>query len=136
MSTLHLTPEEQTLFHALPDALREGWSADAEVLTVADEPPRKLVRLKLLSLQDPTLRALQDRLSRMEDPAAAAAALAELDLSSVSQEDLAELVFAMGPSSLSTLIASLLKSASTDEDLEDLASLTFLRRELLSAANV
>lgn len=133
MNTLHLTQDELSAFQSLPDALREGWQADNESFPISDEPPRKLVRLKLLSLQDPALRRLQEKLSEMDDPDAAALELASLDLSAVSYDDLAELVFAMGPAPLSVLILHLLQSAKTDDDIGDIASLAFLRHELLSA---
>lgn len=134
MNTLHLTDNERAAFRSLPSALTEGWVAEVESVPVSDEPPRKLVRLKLLSLQDPTLRSLQEKLSAMQDPDEAAMELASLDLGAVSHEDLAEIVFAIGPAPLSTLILHLLKTAGTDADLEDVACLAFLRHELLSAS--
>jgi len=136
MTTLHLTRDESSVFQSLPDALRDGWQVDDESSVISDEPPRKLVRLKLLSLKDPSLKRLQEKLSPMDDPEQAAAELATLDLAAVPYEDLAELVFAMGPASLSVLIVHMLRSATTDGDLEDISALTFLRHELLSASNV
>ena len=135
MNTLHLTQKELPLFAALPDSLREGWQTEPETAVIQDEPPRKLVRLKLLTLRDPSLQSLQQKLSSMNNPEEAASLLASVDLSAVPYDDLAELVFAMGPASMSVIIAHLLESAQSDEQLEDLSALTFLRHELLSTSH-
>lgn len=134
MNTLQLTHGELALFAAIPDAVREGWDAQPETLPVVDEPPRKLIRLQLLTLRDPSLQALQRSLSAMDDPEKAALALADVDFHAVSYDDLAELCFAMGPASLTTIITHLLRQAASDEDLASIASLTFLRHELLTAS--
>jgi len=130
---LWLTAEERTFFMTLPAELRDGWELQAETQTFTDTSERRAARLGLVRLHDPALLALRDKAKEASSPEALAALLAEMDLHDVTEDDLAELFFALGPDALTGLIAPLLRAAKTDGDLDDVASLLLIRHSLLAS---
>lgn len=134
MSTpLWLTADEQTVFAAFSPELRDGWEVQEETQTFADTSDRRAARLGLVRLHDPALLALRDKAKEASSPEALAALLAEMDVHDVSEDDLAELFFALGPDALTGLVVPLLREAKTDGDLDDVASLLLIRHSLLAS---
>ena len=131
MMTLTLTPEEKTLFEALPDNMREGWSVETENLTYEDDPQKRMVRLSFVRLHDPALLELREKAQTMERPEDIVTLVQDADLSDVADDDIAELFFAIGPSALSLYVRELLHTAGNDKDLEHISSLTLVRHALL-----
>lgn len=134
MASLYLTKEEKKIFDALSEGVRDGWEVEEENGTFDDNAEKMRTRLALLRLHDPKLMSLRDKASGSTDIDRIAELVQEMDLSGISEDDLAELFFALGPSVLSTIIGDLLKSATTDKDIDDLQSLTFIRHELLASS--
>ncbi|MDD3896957.1 MAG: hypothetical protein PHU04_03910 [Candidatus Peribacteraceae bacterium] len=133
-NALSLTADEQKLFDALPDGLKEGWVITEEQGTYSDTPRHRMMRMQLMHLHDPKMQEFLGKAKATEgDEKALAALVARTDLSDVSDGDLAELFFVLGPAPLSALILSLLRAVKSDEDIDDLASLTLIRNSLLSA---
>ncbi len=64
---------------------------------------------------------------------AAVAIIAEHDLQGIPDDDLSQIVFALGPDVLSQVIWMLIRKTSKIADLEQIAVLSFLRHEILSA---
>jgi hypothetical protein len=134
IATLHLTVAERQFFDALPDGLKEGWVLGEENLSYADDPRHRTMRMQLMHLHDPKMQEfLEQAKAKAGDDQSLAAFISETDLSDVSDGDLAELFFVLGPGPLGVLIPSLLKEVSTDEHLEDIASLTLIRHTLLTS---
>ena len=131
---LHLTAAERQLFDALSDGLKEGWVLEEERLTYADDPRHRTMRMQLMHLHDPKMQEfLEQAKAKAGDDQSLAALIMGTDLSDVSDGDLAELFFVLGPGPLAVLISSLLKEVSTDEHIDDIASLTLIRHTLLTS---
>lgn len=133
MRTLHLTMQEQVLFDTLPDALREGWETEAETLSYEDTPQRRMIRLSLLRLHDPKLLAFREQAKQAQSAEEIAVLMESIDLKDVDEGDLAELFFALGPVTLSLLIAALLRTVKTDTDIEGITALTVIRHSVLAS---
>ena len=133
MNPLFLLREEQAAFEALSSDLREGWEVEMETATYEDSVEKQIMRLSILRLHDPTLKELRDKAQSAGSVEEVATLLQDFDLKDVDEDDLAELFFAMGPTILSQLIASLLASAKTDDDIEGITALTTIRHSVLHA---
>ncbi len=133
MNELFLTAVEQKLFDALSSDLREGWNVELESDSPTETSEHIRMRLYLLQLNDPKLVSFRERIKACETSDALAAQIAKMDLSGVSDEDLAELFFALGPNALSFLIADGLTNAKTDTDLDAIEALMLIRHSLLTA---
>jgi hypothetical protein len=133
MKTLFLTPQEQAVFDALSDDLKEGWETEGETLTYDDTPQKRMIRLSLLRLHDPVLLELRDRAEKAQSPEELANLLHDLDLKDIDDGDLASLFFALGPVVLSQLISHLLGAVTNDKDIEGVTALTVIRHSILSS---
>lgn len=138
MNTLYfLSASEQQAFDCLPALLREGWQRQESKGTGVTEPSeRQKVRARLMRVHDPMLQGFLAKAKVCGSDAELTSLLATIDFSSVHQDDLLELTFALGPDRLSSIILSCLRSAKTDQDLLGIASLMFLREELFAASSV
>ncbi len=125
--------QEQVLFDTLPDALREGWETEAETLSYEDTPQRRMIRLSLLRLHDPKLLAFREQAKQAQSAEEIAVLMESIDLKDVDEGDLAELFFALGPVTLSLLIAALLRTVKTDTDIEGITALTVIRHSVLAS---
>lgn len=134
MEPLFLTADERKVFDALPAAVREGWEVRAERDAVPDDAARRAMRLQLLHLHDPALRAFVRSAGETKDSAALTALVLGMDLKGVADADLAELCFALGPVPLTAIIADLLPKTKTDDDLEGVQAIALIRHSLLAAA--
>lgn len=133
MNTLYLTADEKKLFDALPAAVRDGWVIELEQRTFVDTPEKRNMRFSLVRLHDPKLLAFRDRIASMSSADALISVMKDMDMQGVSEDDLAELFFALGPNVLSVIIPALITAATTDASLEEVCSLSVLRRSLLSS---
>lgn len=133
MNILHLTPAEQSLFEALPSALREGWVIETENRGYVDTPQRMEIRMALLRLHDPKLLALREKTATAQSADEVAAIIADTDLHGVDNDDLASLFFALGPTITSSLIAYMIPQAESDKDVEAVTALALIRHAMLNA---
>ncbi len=125
MNTLFLTTEEQKVFQALPDKLREGWTVEVERSTVYETNEELAMRQKMSSFEEfPQVASLAKQVAEGN-------ALEKLSLNDVPQEVLPELCFCIGATGLSVLMSKLLGEIQSDEDLEGLMGLSLLRHEML-----
>ena len=131
--TLWLTASEQAAFKEISDSVKEGWEVKAETGTVEDTPEKRTMRLALTRLHDPKLLKLREKAQNASSDKELAMLLQETDLQNVQEDDLAELFFALGPESLTTLIGAMIKDAASDDDLEGIVSLTVIRNSLNNA---
>jgi len=130
--TLYLTADERKLFTVLSDSLKEGWVIEEEHLTYADNPRHRTMRMQLMHLHDPKMQeVLAQAQAKAGDDQGLAALMLHTDLSDVSDGDLAELFFVLGPGPLGALIPQLLRGVSADEHIDDIASLALIRHTLL-----
>lgn len=133
MNILHLTSSEQTLFEALPSALREGWVIETETRGYVDTPDKMEIRMALLRLHDPKLIALREKTSTAKNVDEVAVIIGETDLHGVDDDDLASLFFALGPDAISKLITYMIPKSETDKDVEGVTALALIRHAILNA---
>ena len=131
MDTVYLTSAERSLFDALPDSVRNGWQIAEETLTVAESPAQRRMRLHLLQLRDPKLKNFITEARGKNSVDELATFVLSMDLKGVSEADLAELFFALGPTALTLIIADSLKKVKTDDDLDGINALVTIRHSLL-----
>ncbi|MFH1444638.1 MAG: hypothetical protein ABIG34_04620 [Candidatus Peregrinibacteria bacterium] len=125
MNTLYLTTEEQKMFQALSDELKEGWTVEKEQSTAYETREELEMRQKMSSFDEfPQVASLAKQVTE-------GSPLEKLSLQDVPQEVLPELCFVIGATGLSVLITSLLKEIQSDEDVEGLMGLSLLRHEML-----
>jgi hypothetical protein len=139
LNTAFLTSQEQALFEALPDTLREGWKVEPETVTHKDSEKQKKLRFMLFSAYAPHLRVLIHSLESASTDKEMQKILMTADLKELSDTALAEIFFTMGPNSLSLFIVAMLEQVKDDEELERIVSLSVIRHSLLrsfSASNV
>lgn len=133
LTTLHLTAHEQEVFHGLSEELKDGWSVEPENRDIRDTNEKRLMRMHLLQLQDPKLTMLRDKALHTQSVEDLAMLIQSHDLEGVDTGDLNEIFFAIGPVVLTTLITYMLKNVQNDQDIEGIASLSYIRSLILSS---
>jgi hypothetical protein len=132
MQPLWLTAHEQTLFKALPSSLREGWEVRDETLTFKDSGEQRAARMSLMRLHDPKLIGFREEAQKLSSEELTAL-IKKTDLRGVSDDDIGELFFALGPDLLTRILDSMLQSATSDSDLDDIAAMITVRHSLLAS---
>lgn len=125
--TLFLKADERTLFDRLPESMQEGWSVQEDVMDYIDSPDRRRVRMSAICIQDPRLKAFHDRLHASITLEEATQLLQDLDVRTMHDVDVREIVYALGPDVLSAIIALVLRTAASDEDLLDVVAYSTAR---------
>ena len=131
MATLYLTPTEQKLFEKLSPELREGWEVEAEKLVFEDTPQKRRIRLSIMRVNDPWMKALTDRVASVNSEQELASLIEGIDLKGISSDDLTEIFFGLGPDALSWPIGAQLVEAASDQDVEAASALSTIRHYLL-----
>ena len=131
MTVLVLTADEKKAFTALPDALKEGWQVQDETTKFSDTAEEQMMRIKLMELKgfqfaDLPLKSKNITPEQLEEWAKS------LSLSKLSDDDMTEIFFALGPVSLSRIIVQLLELAQNDQDVEFVSALATIRHVLFS----
>jgi hypothetical protein len=133
MKTLMLTAEEEKLFSKFSQELRSGWEVVREEKTYEDSEDRREIRFQLLRLHDPSLRSFCEKAGQMKTPEDFAALAKSIDLQKVSNEELAQMFFALGPTVITAMAQAVLGVAVTHDDIEIAAALFVLRHEILDS---
>jgi hypothetical protein len=133
MNTLYLTATEQSLYDSLSDALRDGWTTKDESLTFRDTDHRRRIRFEMLKLDDPRMQHFMEKASQTETADALDALIKGTDFTEVSDADFSELMFAIGPDGVTTLLHAALKTAKDDDDVAYAAELSNIRHGLLES---
>lgn len=134
MNMLNLTKIELALFNALPADVRDGWKVVEETLTFEDTDYRRHMRLSVMKLHDPRLVSLRGKLLDLKDkPQEAQKVLDDLDLSSVNDDDMLQLFYAMGPDPITFMILHLLQPGADDEAVKMASALSVIRHVILLA---
>ncbi len=134
--TLYLTADEKKIFDTLDKKVTTGASIEMETQTFEDTNEKRAIRMRNLTVQNPSLQKLQLEMQTGQFTENELATKAEsLDLNSLSQDDVMELAFAWGPDVFSTMIQAGLPAAVSQDDLESLAQMAAIRHGLLLAMN-
>lgn len=125
-TTLYLTADESAVFSALPESLREGWTVEPETGTAYEDDDVLKVRAGMARFDSyPELKGLAAQV-------ASGTPLSPSQITKIPESVLPELYFTMGARGVGRLIAMLLRNVKTDEDVEGLAGLTHIRRDILN----
>jgi hypothetical protein len=133
MTSLYLTTTEQSLFDSLSDSLREGWSTKPETLTFHDSDHRRRIRFEMLKLDDPRTKHFMEKAAQIETAEELDALIKGTDFTDVSDADFSELMFAIGPDGVTTMLHAALKTAKDDDDVSYAAELSHVRHGLLES---
>lgn len=133
MDILFLTKAEHALLKQRFPQYEKEYTYAEENHEVKDSSRRMMLRLSLVRLRSPSLIALRDKITKATTLEAAVAIIAEHDLKGTPDEDLSQIMFALGPDVLGEVLWMLLRFAQSHDDLEHIATLSFLRHEILSA---
>lgn len=130
---IYLMVDEMKLFSALPPALQDGWKVQEETQSYADSDRKRQVRLEMLRLSSPNLRAIADMTKGAATTEEFMALAEKIDLGQMSEKDMGSTLFALGPDIVTGLLHESLKTAKTDEDVQTAAALSQLRHISLDA---
>lgn len=132
MPTLHLTPDEQEIFSALPGDIRADVVVVPEKITFIDTDEQRAVRMRTLVIKNPALQELKPKLAAANAGWQLVEYAREFDFASLSKEELIDLYYTMGPDPMTAMIEHLLREVQCAQDIEDIAPLTFIRHGVLS----
>lgn len=133
MDILFLTTAEHALLLQRFPHFTDSYTYAEETHTFTDSARRMMLRLSLVRLRSPSLIRLRDAISTAATLEDAVAIIAGHDLKGVPDEDLSQIVFALGPDVIGQVIWMLIRKISDVKDLDHVAVLSFLRHEVLSA---
>ncbi len=131
MKAIYLTKEEELVFNKLPLESRKQWKVENEVVDYVDTDEQRKIRIELLSLNSPALQSLKKNLLVAVSDDQIKKIMIEADISQISDGDLAELFFAMGPTVPGFIILQLLHEVLAAKDIEAIHALSVIRRNLL-----
>lgn len=122
MNSLYLTQAEQELFSALPESLRDGWKVEREKIDYVDSQEKQRVRCKFMKLSSGlhTVPPIASQ-SAFEDW------VSSLDLARLTDDDLREIFYALGPISIGRILERTIPLIQTDSDIEGVAAIALLR---------
>ncbi len=132
-ASLWLTKDEQKIFSALSDALRDGWKVVEETQVYEDTALNQRIRVDLTELQSPVLKDLQERLKNAKSKEDFVKITIDTDISMVTEHDVSQLFFMLGPDAVTGLIKGAIENAKTDDDLSLASTLSELRHEMLAS---
>ena len=125
-TTLYLTPAESARFAAFSDALREGWTVEPETGTAYESLDVLKVRAGMARFD--SYPALHDLVKNAADTGT----LDPSFLARMPESVLPELCFTIGARGITALIAALFAMAADDADIEGIAGLSHIRRDILA----
>jgi hypothetical protein len=135
MDALYLTQAEQRLFQALPAALSAGGEVKDETQQYEETSRKRSIRFQIARLHDPALLRFREKALDTKSEDEFRALVQSVDLGKISERDMGQLLFALGPNGLSVIISGILKNAVKAEDIAMAASFSELRHELLASLN-
>jgi hypothetical protein len=125
MNTLYLSKAEQKLWNAFPEALREGWNVETEGNDGYETDDELRMNTCLTTMHK--YEAVQEMLN-----AASNGKEISLSLAGVPDEAALDFFFTIGARGIANLIATLMASAFTDNDIMTLSALAEARHEILT----
>jgi hypothetical protein len=131
----HSSHSSPTMAHPLylTEDVKEGWKIEMETQKFEDSQERMKIRFQFLNIENEGMKSLLSGLQNAGTPEEAKKILESADISSLSEPDTREFLFAIGPVGIGQMLAALLLDASSDADLENAADLSFARHELLAS---
>lgn len=118
MQTLRLTNDELRQFESLPADIRGEWKTDTIDIHYKDSKEKMNVRLWLLRISSPELQGIAAAASEGLSLDDLVTKIQAIDLSSVSANDVREVLYALGPDVLGLIIQNILSSTPNEKDME------------------
>jgi hypothetical protein len=129
--TVYLTAEEKKTLAALPAERTKGWKVEAETGSYEDSDEKRAIRMGLLHLEDPALKALQKKAGEAKTDKDFAALVKSMNIETSEDTDIAQILFAIGPATLTEVIGLLLLNAGTSDDDMETAGILSVARHFL-----
>ena len=121
---IYLTSDEQRAARKLLVDHGSGFTVQEETGAFQDSEEALAVRRSLVKFQDATLKELLPKLAKAATEAEAKALLEGVNMDALSDADIAEFFFLVGPEFVGLQIGSLLVSAASPQDVEAIAALS------------
>jgi hypothetical protein len=129
---IYLTSDEQRAARKLLVDHGSGFTVQEETGTFEDSEEAVAVRRSLVKFEDPTLKSLLPLLAKAKTEAEAKKLLEGVNMDELSDADIAEFFFLVGPEFVSLQIGLLLVSAASAKDLEAITALSDVRHTLFA----
>ncbi len=118
MQTLRLTSDELRQFEALAAPIRSAWKTEEVAMEYIDSREKMSVRLWQLRVSSPDLQSIAVLAGKGLSLNDVVEKVTSIDLSSVSEHDVREILYALGPDVLGLIIKNILLSVPTSKDME------------------
>ena len=92
-----------------------------------DSPAKQRIRIQNMRLQSSYFSDVAKRIHSEMTVSEASEILRSLSMKDIPHADVKEILYALGPDMLSRMILAMLRSAKTDEDMEEIAAYTTVR---------
>lgn len=133
MDILFLTRAEHGLLQQRFPNFSNDYTYAEENHHFDDSARRMMLRLSLVRLHSPSLIELRTKITAAATLEDAVAIIGQHDLKGVPDDDLSQIVFALGPDVIGQVIWMLIHDAKEMNVLDQVCVLSFLRHEVLSA---
>lgn len=130
MKTLYFLPQEQALFDALPDEVKGDFEVKTTEMTYEDTPEKRVARLRLLHFENSGIKDMQAKAINATSEEELQEIATSFDFKQLSQHDLTEIFYAMGPNVMTSLITKQLPEVKTTDDLDGVTALCTFRNFL------
>ncbi len=127
MNTLYLTAAEKEAYDMLPEDIREGWEVVDETLDAYETDRQLMMRAHMSTMHK--YKAMQEIAEKLKNGTPAE----EIDLGGIPDEMLPDFYFTIGARGLRQMIAYSFQLCKDDEDIKGVASLTWIRHQLLES---
>lgn len=128
---IYCTAAERELLDSLPKDLTNDCDVREETLTYADTPASMRERMSLMKLKTPKLVEFQKHASALTSEDAVEALLAQSSSMAITEDELLDICFGLGPAPLTDLIVRMLSAAEHHNDIASAAAMTELRHMAL-----
>ncbi len=136
MKTLILNDAEQAVFSKLSADLRKDCKVQPETIVFQDTQEARDLRLEMMEITDPAVLHFQRQISEIQSPEQFNALVNGIDLGSISDAAINQLLFALGPDAITILIGRILPNVKSREDVQGIADLSEVRHSLLHSLTV
>jgi hypothetical protein len=131
MNTIYLTQAEQRLFQALPEKLRSFWTVSPEKIGYEESQAKQRVRCKFMKLS-PALKKGMDQIGAISSQESFEKWAASIDISKLTDNDLKEVFYALGPVSIGRMLEQMIPGAVSGDDVEAVAAIAAIRHVIFT----
>lgn len=130
MNTLYLLQSEQSLLDGIQSDVKDGCTVQETEMTYEDTPEKRVARLRLLHFENSGIKDLQAKAIKATTEDELQGIATSFDFAKLSQHDLTEIFYAMGPDVMTSLITKQLPTVQTKDDLDGVAAISTFRHFL------